>query len=393
MRTPRIQPSGLLSGLRILDLTRLLPGPAATQQLADLGAEILKIEDPQGDPARYMGAPRGNAQAFQTVNRHKRFAVLDLKSEEGRRGLLSLVAQADALIESFRPGTLEKLGVGWESLQAVNPRLVLCSISGYGQQGPYAQRAGHDINYLALAGALHQLADADDRAILPGLPLADMLGAQAAAAGIIAALLHAHRQGQGVHLDIALVDAALNANPLALASCNAGDTNPPAGQGLLNGGTPCYGLYRCADEAMLAVGALELKFWQVLVRGMELPQLADQHWSLGLRPGSEASRKIQCLLAERFAQATREVWLERLEALDCCVTPLLTPEQALQHPLFRQRQASGLWESNSNSMTAQHWVAPPVRVVNTGFSPVRGAQALGQDNPPDWLRRAASQGI
>lgn len=380
MTSPRIQPDGLLSGLRILDLTRLLPGPAATQQLADLGADILKIEDPHGDPARHMGTPRGNAHAFQAVNRHKRFAILDLKTAEGQRRLLSLAAQADAVVEGFRPGTLHRLGLGWETLQAVNPKLVLCSISGYGQQGPYAQRAGHDINYLALAGTLHQLADAHGQAILPGLPLADMLGAQAAAAGILAGLLHARLRGVGVHLDIALADAALNANPLALATLNAGAALPEAGTGLLNGGTPCYGLYRCADQSMVAVGALEAKFWQALVQGLGLPQLADQHWSLGLQPGSEASRQVQAVVAAQFATDTRDAWLAKLEPLDCCVTPVLTPAQALQHPLFRQRQASGLWTDASVS-PAQYWTAPTQRQSGQTFAPERRAQNLGQDDP------------
>ncbi len=377
-----IRPEGLLSGIRILDLTRLLPGPAATQQLADLGADVLKIEDAHGDPARHMGKPRGNSHAFQAVNRHKRFATLDLKSEAGKRALLELARDADALVEGFRPGTLDRLGLGWQALQAANPRLVLCSISGYGQQGPYAQRAGHDINYLALAGTLYRLADADDQPIVPGLPLADMLGAQAAATAIAAALLHARLRGAGVHLDVALADAALNADPLALAARNAGEALPPAGLGLLSGGAPCYGLYRCADGKYLAVGALEAKFWETLVQGMGLPELAAQHWSQGLQPGSAASQAVREQVAERFAGATRDDWLARLDALDCCVTPVLTPAEALEHPVFRQRQASGAAALDTGA--AQYWVAPAQRLAGQGFQPLRGAQAVGRDDPPGW---------
>lgn len=382
MTAPRIQPQGLLSGLRILDLTRLLPGPAATQQLADLGAEVLKIEESHGDPARYMGPPAGNSFAFQAVNRHKRFATLDLKQEEGRERLLALAAGADALVESFRPGAMDRLGLGWEALQAVNPRLVLCSISGYGQRGPYAQYAGHDINYLAMAGMLHPVTHSNGMAVLPNLPLSDVLGAQAAATGIVAALLHARLHGAGVHLDVALVDAALGANPLALAVANAGQEAEPAGRGLLNGGAPCYSLYRCADDLYLAVGALEIKFWEKLVQGLELPELAHRHWSRGLGPGSPASQEVHAVLAGRFASAPRDAWLAKLEPLDCCVTPVLGQVEALEHPLFRLREAAGATAASEGRR--QWWVAPAQRLADQSFTPQRAAQAAGHDDPPAW---------
>ena len=378
----RIQPEGLLSGLRILDLTRYLPGPVATQQLADMGAEVLKIEDEHGDPARHLGAPRGNSLAFQAVNRHKRFATLDLKCKEHQQQLLELAAGADALIEGFRPGAMQRLGLDWNTLHAANPKLVLCSISGYGQNGPYAHFAGHDINYLALAGALHPVAEAHGIPVLPNLQMADMLGAQAAATGIVAALLHARIQGKGMHVDIALADAALGANPLGLAAANAGQTLPLNGKGMLNGGAPCYGLYRCADGQYLAVGALEAKFWTRLVQGMELPELESQHWSQGLRPGSPASEAIRQKLAACFATAPRDEWLARLEPLDCCVTPVLNPAEALQHPVFTQRNVSGVLPQPNSQQ--QFWVASPQRIVGKKFAPVRGAQAPGQDNPASW---------
>ncbi|WP_017524152.1 CaiB/BaiF CoA transferase family protein [Pusillimonas noertemannii] len=382
MTLPRIQPQGLLSGLRILDLTRLLPGPAATQQLADLGAEVLKIEESHGDPARHMGPPAGNSFAFQAVNRHKRFATLDLKQEEGRQRLLALAAEADALVESFRPGTMARLGLGWDALQAANPRLVLCSISGYGQHGPYAQYAGHDINYLAMAGMLHPVTHSNGMAVLSSLPLSDVLGAQAAATGIVAALLHARLHGAGVHLDVALVDAALGANPLALAAANAGREAEPAGQGLLNGGAPCYNLYRCADDLYLAVGALEIKFWSKLVEGLELSELADRHWSRGLAPGSPASQEVRAVLAARFATAPRGEWLAKLEPLDCCVTPVLGLDEALEHPLFRLRGAAGAAPASKGS--PRLWVAPAQRLADKAFAPQREAQATGHDDPPAW---------
>ncbi|MDX3895195.1 CaiB/BaiF CoA-transferase family protein [Pusillimonas sp.] len=382
MASSPIHPEGLLSGLRIVDLTRLLPGPLATQQLADLGADVLKIEERHGDPARHMGQPAGNSLAFQMVNRHKRFATLDLKQEPDRRRLLALAAEADALVESFRPCALDRLGLGWETLHAANPRLVLCSISGYGQDGPYAQYAGHDINYLALAGVLHPIAQSGGVPVVPNLPLSDVLGAQAAATGIVAALLHARVHGVGVHLDVALADAALGANPLALAAANAGREIEPPGQGLLNGGAPCYGLYPCSDGLYLAVGALEAKFWSKLAEGLGLPELAAQHWSQGLKPGSAASHAIRSTVAERFASATRDEWLARLEPLDCCVTPVLRQAEALAHPLFRERSAAGAFPASGGA--ERLWAAPAQRVAGRAFAPRREAQSIGRDDPPAW---------
>ncbi|OVZ64924.1 carnitine dehydratase [Pigmentiphaga sp. NML080357] len=332
------QAAGPLAGLRILDLTRLLPGPMATRRLADLGAEVTKIEDPAGDPARGMGPARGGtSEVFLAVNRNKRYATLDLKTSKGRDTLLAMAQDADALVESFRPGTLARLGLGWNALHAANPRLVLCSITGYGQSGPLARRAGHDINYLALSGVLHQNAVADGLPALPGLPVSDALGAQAAATAILAALIEAGRTGAGRHVDVALADAAFAHHVLALAEVNVHGRAGEPGRGLLTGGAPCYAVYRCADGRSLAVGALEFKFWAALCEALQRPDLVPCHWSRGLAPGAEESARVREELERVFRGKSRDEWNALLESVDCCVTPVLSMEEAMAHPYFAIR--------------------------------------------------------
>src|SRR5471030_1384093 len=218
-----------LAGIRVLDLTRLLPGPVATMHLADMGAEVIKIEDPgAGDYARVMGPVRKEvSQFFIAVNRGKQFIRLDLKDAVQREQLLTMVADADVLVESFRPGVMDKLGLGWPVLKQRNPKLVMCAISGYGQDGPYAQLAGHDINYIGYAGMLEQNVGQDGTPALPNLQIGDLLGgAQSAVQGILAALLAAKMTGRGRYVDISMTDAVFAHNIMPLAAVN--NTGQPA---------------------------------------------------------------------------------------------------------------------------------------------------------------------
>jgi alpha-methylacyl-CoA racemase len=260
----RMNPELPLAGIRVLDLTRLLPGPVATMHLADMGAEVIKIEDPgAGDYARVMGPVRVEvSQFFVAVNRGKRMLRLDLKDAAQREQLLAMVETADVLVESFRPGVMDKLGLGWTTLRARNPKLVMCAISGYGQHGPFAQLAGHDINYIGYAGMLEQNAGGDGVPALPNLQVADLLGgAQSALQGILAALVAVKMGGAGRFIDVSMADAVLAHNLMPLVAVNNGAPASP-GRDLLTGGVPCYNVYRTADGRHMAVGALELKFWQ-----------------------------------------------------------------------------------------------------------------------------------
>ena len=327
-----------LAGLLVIDLTRLLPGPLATRQLALWGAEVVKVEDPgAGDDMRRLlrsaedtAADRPGA-LFHHLNDDKRGRRLDLRSEAGREQLLALVRQADALVEGFRPGVMDRLGLGWDTLRAANPRLVMCSITGYGQRGPYAQRAGHDINYIALAGVLGQTGTAEGELALPNFQIADLMGGtQAALSGLLAALLGAQRTGRGRFVDISMTREVWRHH--VIGRFESGPSAP--GRGLLSGGAPCYGLYRTADGRHLAVGALELKFWRTLCEVVGRPEWARQHWSLGQAPGSAEALALRAELAALLVREPLAHWVPRFEAADCCVTPVLRLDEVPRHPWF-----------------------------------------------------------
>lgn len=340
--TPMTEP-GPLAGLRILDLSRLLPGPAASMHLADYGADVIKVEDTgPGDYLREFAPQVRSAEgtpinpAFDAINRSKRSICLDLKSEAGRTAFLALAAQADAVLESFRPGVMERLGLGWEVLHAANPRLVLVSVSGYGSSGPLAQAAGHDINYAALAGVLDQNR-AQGVPAIPNLQLGDVVGGTLSAlSAMLIALLGAQRTGQGRRVEVAMSDGLLMHHFFPHAEVDAG-MKPRGGVTLLTGGAACYGVYACADREWLAVGALEPKFWQAFCVALGAPELAARHWSKGELPGSGGAAATRAAVAERLATQTRAHWLEVFGRVDACVTPVLTPAEALQHPQFVER--------------------------------------------------------
>jgi crotonobetainyl-CoA:carnitine CoA-transferase CaiB-like acyl-CoA transferase len=343
-----------LQGLRVLDLTRLLPGPLATLRLAELGADVLKIEEPgAGDGARtMMQAPADRASGmpssfYRLVNRGKRETRLDLKSETGRTVLRALVREAHVLVESFRPGVMEKLGLDYLSLTQINPKLVYCAITGYGTAGVFSQRPGHDLNYLAYAGVLGQIATSDGTPVIPNIQIADMLGgALPAVTRILAALWQVSRGGDGAFIDVSMTHSIHASNIVAQATLDNADRRAPgsdeqlhAGHGLLNGGVPCYNVYRTADARWLAVGALELKFWERLCRALGRPGWASRHWSLGQVIGGPDALALTRELAEHFATHRLDTWIELLEPSDCCVSPVLTVEEAREHVLFRHALA------------------------------------------------------
>jgi alpha-methylacyl-CoA racemase len=344
-----IAPDRPLAGIRVLDLTRLLPGPLATRHLLDLGAEVVKIEGPaeqgQDDGSRYMGqtpaerAAGEPATMFRELNRGKQLLRLDLRAPDGVAALLERVRTADVLIEGFRPGVMARLGLGWDALRAVNPRLVACAITGYGQHGAWAHRAGHDINYIAMAGVLEQIATADHGELaVPNFQIGDLMGGtQAAVSGILAALLGAQRTGQGRFVDISMAHEVLRHHVLAQATLSATGRMPAPGRDLLSGGAPCYGVYRTADARHVAVGALELKFWQALCTALGRPDWADRHWTSGLAVGSAPSLALRAELAAVFAARPLAHWVALFEPVDACVTPVLRLDETLKHPVFASK--------------------------------------------------------
>lgn len=318
-----------LAGLRVLDLTRLLPGPVCTLYLADLGADVIKIEDDQGgDYTRTL-----NPELFAAVNRNKRGLTLDLRQAEDCERLKGLVADAEVLVESFRPGVMERLGVGYDVLKAVNPRLVYCAITGYGRTGPYKDKAGHDINYRGYTGHLEQGGRAGGPPDVSNFQLADIGGgALTAAFGILAAVLRARETGEGGYLDSAMLDGTLAMQVVPLGTMRQIGHTRPRGEDMLSGGLPNYDVYECADGRYLALGALEPKFWLGFCQAVERPDLARM--PLGTGEDAEPTREA---VRELIRSKTRDEWAELLAGHDVCASPVLTLEEALENEQVNAR--------------------------------------------------------
>lgn len=368
-----------LAGVRVLDMTRLLPGPLAGQHLAHLGAEVIKIEDRGlGDYGRSLGASgEHTSHFFLALNRSKSFVEVDLKNSVDYQLFIELLKTVDVVIEGFRPGVMERLNLGFETLLALNPALVLCSITGYGQDGPQALAAGHDINYLSYTGVLAQNATRDAKPAMAGLQIADLLGGtQAAVIGILAALYDARTSGRGRHVDISMTDVVFAHNIMAIAHVNEyGAAAAPGGQ-LLTGGEPCYNIYACADGRLLAVGALEAKFWETFCIGLGLRHLIQKHWSQGQVPGSAEARAVTEEVAALIATKDRAHWLVIFEPLDCCVTPILSAKEALDHPLFLARN---MVETVAGPLGTTKVAAFPIRFLGEDTPPSAPAKARGAD--------------
>ncbi len=318
-----------LTGIKVLDLSRLLPGPYLTMLLADLGAEVIKIEKPRiGDYARMAPEEMGLQGLFEMVNRGKRSLALNYRNPRGRKVLYRLVEDADVFLEGFRPGAVKRWKLDYETLRAINPRLVYCSLSGYGQSGPYEQRAGHDLNYVAVGGALGLNGSTDGPPIPPGVPIADLGGGMLAAIAILAALLGRERTGEGAYLDVALMDAVVSwVTPLAGGPFFAAGQPPERGRMPLAGGLPCFNVYACADGRYLSLAALEPHFWSDFCRTIEREDLIPRQFDPAIAP----------ILAEVFRQHTREEWMARFEGVDACLEPVLSFEEMLHHPQVQHR--------------------------------------------------------
>ncbi len=334
--------SRLLAGLRVIDITRNLPGPFATRMLADLGAEVIKVEPPEGDPARALGP------LFKSLNDGKACRTLDFKQDADRAQLRDWLSQADVLLEGFRPGIMASMGLGFDSLKAVNPRLVLCSITGYGQQGPWSHRAGHDLNYMAMSGALDQMRSAQGEATLSNIQWGDLAGGSAMACiAVLAAVFKVQQSGVGCHVDVSMTHGlwAHQVMPQATGAMLAPMLGhlPGPREDLLNGALPCYNLYTAQDGRSLAIGSLEHKFWKTTCTVLQRPDWADQHWQRGLLPNSPDSNALRDQLAALIATQPLSHWAQRFADVDACVTPVLTLSEAQAHPLFTTGQARQPW--------------------------------------------------
>ncbi|WP_254525735.1 CaiB/BaiF CoA transferase family protein [Natrinema caseinilyticum] len=327
-----------LDGIRIVDLTRLLPGPYATQLLADMGAEVIKVEDPNvGDYARFTEpmAPNDVGAVFSAVNRGKKSVTIDLKDDAGLEAFYELIADADAVIEQFRPGVAERLEVGYESVREHNPDVVYCSLSGYGQDGPYRNRVGHDLNYASVAGLVDMTReDEDEKPAIPGYPIGDMAGGTFAALSVVSSLLsRALGNEAGNYVDVSMTEAVLSFSqavaPLALYG---GDPRP--GETELTGTYPCYDVYRTADDRFVSIAALEPKFWEILCTELDREELIENH-----RAEDEATRAaVRETLAETFRSKTQSEWEDELGETDAMFAPVRTPREAVNDPQIRSRE-------------------------------------------------------
>jgi crotonobetainyl-CoA:carnitine CoA-transferase CaiB-like acyl-CoA transferase len=359
-----------LQGLRVLDLSRLLPGPYASLVLADLGADVVKVEEPQGgDYLRWIPPLAGEQSgAFHALNRNKRSLALDLKAPGGAEVLLRLTRHADVLLESFRPGVLDRLGAGREALRAANPRLVVCAITGFGQDGPYRHLAGHDLNYAALAGAVGLNGPAE-RPWPVAVQAADLGGAWVAVAGILAALVRRGATGEGGFVDASMTEAVLGMLALQLGSAWARGAPLRRGAEGLTGGAACYRIYRTSDDRFVALGALEPHFFRRFCEAAGRPELAA-------RQGEDGGRGPVEELEALFATRTRAAWVALGRDHDVCLTAVLEGGEPEDDPQLRARgvfaQVETPWEGR-----ALPALRTPVRVDGEAVV-LRPAPRLGE---------------
>ena len=334
-----------LAGIRILDLTRLLPGGVCSMLLADMGADVIKIEAPDGgDYARWMPPlVGGRGVYFLATNRGKRSAIVNLKDARGQSVLHRLVESADVLIESYRPGVMDRLNAGYEALRKINPRLVYCALSGWGQDGAYADRSAHDLNYVSIAGMTGAM-------LIPqpmGGQIADIGGAYAAVAGIVAALFGRERSGEGAYLDLSLFESSL---PFMLTTWVESILPGDHVRGGLTGQLACYNVYTAADGDSVALAALEPKFWANFCHAVERPDLIDGYTDPARQ--DELAAELSALFRQRSAAD----WAALLENADCCFTRVNTPADALDDPHVRARGLLGV------TPQGMPWMRSPIRL-------------------------------
>ena len=352
-----------LQGVRVLDLSRLLPGPYASWLLASMGAEVLRVEGPTS-PDYTRGMPPvvdGLSAFFRVLNRGKRSIVVDMKQDAGRAIVLDLVERSDVLLEQFRPGVLDRLGLTQQALTARRPDLIVCSITGYGQTGPRAQEAGHDLNYEALSGLLWMSGHAGGRPPNPAIPHADLAGSVHAVLGILGALLQRQRTGEGGRIDVSMTESIGAMAAPFLAGWSVGrDKAAGRGDDMLTGALAQYRTYACSDGEHLAVGALEPKFFARFATALGHPE-----WSqVSPFPGPHQPpliAQVEAVLATR----PLEHWTQLLEGIDCCVTPVLHPTEAMKEPVFSERDCVGVAGDSS-------WIETPLGPETDGDAPHAG---------------------
>lgn len=327
-----------LEGIKVLDLSSLLPGSLCTQILADLGAEVLKIENPEGGDNFRWTPPivKTLGSFFHMINRNKRGMKLNLRDQEGREIFLKLVPEADILIESFSPGTMKGWGLGYEDLKGINPQLIYCSLTGFGQDGPYSGRPAHDINLLSISGILDLLGEKDGRPIVPAIQIAGAGGGGLnAALGIMASLLRRERTGKGQYLDVSILDGLTPFLGLTMSQYMTDGQIPRRGETLVGGGYAFYNIYKTADGKFLSLGCLEEKFWEEFCKAVEREDMIKDQFAPSPRR-EELIEEVRNIISQR----NRQEWIDIFNRYDICFSPVNSLEEVMEDPHIKHR---GLW--------------------------------------------------
>ena len=366
---------GPLQGIRILDLTRLYPGPLGTMMLADMGADVIKIEDVNAPDYMRFYPPyiKSESAGFVAVNRSKRSLALNLKTPKGVGLFLSLVKTADIVIEQFRPGVLDEMGIGYNQARQVKENIIYVSITGYGQYGPYAKDAGHDINYIGYAGILSSAGSRETGPLLPGPQLADVAGgAYMSMIACLCALWAREKTGKGQLVDVSMLDCVLPLITLQMAHYQATTMNLAPGELPLSGGLACYGVYSCADGKYIAVGILESKFWKIFCEMAGHNEWIEKHLVMG-----EEAETMRREIAALFRTKTRDEWAAAAKKLDICITPVLELSEVEKDPHLQARQM--VCEQAHPVCGAIREIGVPLKFSETRPRPCGPSPTLGQD--------------
>ncbi|MFN8288480.1 MAG: CoA transferase [Chitinophagales bacterium] len=371
-----IPKQGPLKGVKIIDFTRLLPGPLATMFLADMGADVIKVEDPDSPDYIRDFEPRinGISMLYLSLNRNKRSLAVNYRSAEGKQLLLDLIKEADVLIEQYRPGVMKEMGFGFEALNAINPRLIYVSITGYGQQSPMAMAAGHDLNYIAIAGNLGITGVQNGAPVIPGFQLADIAGGSYAAMNAVtAALYQREKTGQGEWIDVAMTDAVVPFTVLQFANYQGTKQNPGRSNFELSGALANYNVYECADGRYVALGSLEPKFWNAFCKKAGRPDWANRF----LQKGEELN-KLKEEVRAFFKAKTRAEWVNYFAAEDICLTPVNELEELEQDAYLQQRN---MFLENEHAAVGKYkTINQPLKFKVANFENNRSAPDLGMDS-------------
>ena len=360
-----------LEGIKILDLSRLFPGPYCSMILADLGADVLRIED-----RRFAGEGPG----MPTVMRNKRHMTLNLKHPQAKEIFYRLVREGDVILEGFRPGVTERLGIDYESIKKINEKMIYCSVTGYGQDGPYRNMVGHDVNYLSFGGVIGLNGEVGGNPVIPPIQIADMAaGGMNAALGIMAALIARQRTGRGQYIDISMLDGIVAMLPFPVSLLWGLSRSPRRGDTLLSGRYPCYSVYGTKDGGFISIGALEPRFWEALCKKLGAEDFISSQYDEG-----EKREKMFSLLREIFKKKTREEWMEELKEVDVCIGKVLSLEETLQDPqVVCRRMVTEFFDSRKGKMKL---LSSPLKLSDTPPE-IRTAPAEFGEHTEEVLRK------